>query len=117
MFQKVIKRTAIVLGVIASIPAGLFIAGFSYGAYLGYQEVLAIEAMEDDFEAYLALTDRCGEIETKAEYDEVLECKNVCGTFFECRNEYLMMEYDISMAIDEYDTENYLPAGEKKVDL
>ena len=117
MFQKVIKRTAIALGILASVPAGIFVVGFTIGAYEGYQEYVELEAMEDDFEAYLALTDRCGEIETKAEYDEVLECKNVCGTFFECRNEYLMMEYDISMAIDEYDTENYLPAGEKKVDL
>ena len=117
MFQKFIKRTAIVLGVIAIVPVGIFIAGFSYGAYQGYQEVLEIEAMEAELDEYLAITDQCGEITSQADYNNAPECKQVCGTFFDCRHEYLKLEYDISMAIEDFDTDVYEPIDEKKVDL
>jgi hypothetical protein len=114
MFKKVIKWTAISLG---TIIGGPLIVAFSLGVYQGYQEVLEIEALEAELDEYLAMTDQCGEITSQVEYNNAQECKQVCGTFFDCRHEYLMMEYGISMAVDEFHSDVYEPVDDKKLDL
>ena len=114
MFKKVIKWTAISLG---TIIGGPLIVAFSLGVYEGHQANIALDLVEADFDEYLEMTDQCGEITSQADYNNAPECKQVCGTFFHCRNEYLKMEYDIMLAVDEYNAEFYEPDEQKKVDL
>ena len=93
--HKFIKRSAIGLAVILALPAAFGGTAFVAGVYQGIQDSAAFDEKIDKFEAYTARMSYCGEIENEDDYNAEPICRERCGSFFECRNEHLIREYDI----------------------
>ena len=93
--RKLIKRCAIVLALVLALPTA-FIGYFGVlGFYQGWQERAAFEKQVAHFEAYTDRMSYCGEIEDEVDYNAEPICRERCGSFFECRNEHLILEYEI----------------------
>jgi len=90
--RKLIKRCAIALALVLALPTAFVGSAFIYGVYQGFQEVTAYEEQVAQFEAYTARMSHCGEIEDEDGYNAEPICRERCGSFFECRNDYLIME-------------------------
>jgi len=93
--RKLIKRCAIVLALVLALPTA-FIGYFGVlGFYQGLQVGAALDKQISDFEAYTVRMSYCGEIENEDDYKAEPICRERCGSFFECRNEHLILEYEI----------------------
>ena len=93
--HKFIKRSAVGLAVILALPTAFMGSAFVAGVYQGIQELAAFDEKIDKFEAYTAHMSFCGEIENEDDYNAEPIYRERCGSFFECRNEHLIREYDI----------------------
>ena len=90
--RKLIKRCAIALALVLVLPTAFVGSAFFYGFYQGWQEEAALNEQIDNFEAYIVQMSYCGEIENENDYNAEPICRERCGSFFECRNDYLIME-------------------------
>ena len=100
----------IIAGVLA-VPAIIFVGGFSYGMYLGFQQVGQVEDTVADWEAEMLAMEDCGSGD-KALYDSNPLCEVVCESYFQCRNEYQILEYMVeqewaTLADDTYTEAEY----------
>ena len=101
--RKFIKIMAYVL----ALPAALF----SYGVFDGFSRYAEMEANVAEFEYAMAEMDVCGEGD-EAAYNANPMCQDICESFFQCRNDYLILEERVMnefMAWDEdvYTEEEY----------
>jgi len=90
--RKLIKKCAIALALVLALPTA-FIGYYGVlGFYYGWQEGAALNEQISNLEAYTVRMSYCGEIENEDDYNAEPICRERCGSFFECRNHYLIME-------------------------
>jgi hypothetical protein len=87
-----IKKCAIALALVLALPTAFFGSALVVGIYRGSQDLAAYDEQIDSFEAYTVRMFHCGEIENENDYNAEPICRERCGSFFECRNDYLIME-------------------------
>ena len=88
--RKFIKIIAVVL----ALPA----AFFGYAVLDGLSRYAEMEANVAEFEYTMAEMDVCGEGD-EAAYNANPMCQEICESFFQCRNDYLILE---EMVMNEY---------------
>ena len=87
MFKKFIKYTAIAVSPFILLVLGAAGVGF----YQGIQASQQFASVEAEFENFIAEYEHCGTIDDETVFAES-NCHTVCDSFFECRNDYLVMQ-------------------------
>ena len=105
------KKFIKVMAYILAVPAALFVGGFSYGMYLGFEQVAESDARVAVFEEQMAAMESCGDGD-EAAYNANPVCQDICESFFQCRNDYLTMELAVDFELaglheDSYTEEEY----------
>ena len=85
------KRFIKIMAYVLAVPVATVTAVVTYGIYTGIQDANLAEANVASFEATMESFDGCGEGDREA-YDANPACSLVCESFFQCRNDYLILE-------------------------